>query len=234
MRKLQRTLAALALGALTGAASADDGKLAATGPVVASVDANQTLADRLADHLRASGKFRHYSVDIEVQDGVVTLGGLVASADQRRAMVELVSGCPGVQSVRDKLAVADSMKLVVANFGPADAPMNPPGGMPAGLGGERGAAPGIAPDGRLPEPAPSHTFAGGVMPYSDTPVMPPYSWPAYTPYNNFASMAYQTQYPSGAWPFIGPPHPYPMIPSGWRRVTLKWRGGYWWLKFHAH
>jgi hypothetical protein len=83
------------------------------------------------------------------------------------------------------------------------------------------------------EPAPSHAFPGGLAPYSDTPVLPPYSWPAYTPYNNFASMAYQTQYPSGAWPFIGPPHPYPMIPSGWRSVNLRWKRGYWYLKFNA-
>jgi hypothetical protein len=46
-------------------------------------------------------------------------------------------------------------------------------------------------------------------------------------------MAFQTQYPSGAWPFIGPPHPYPMIPSGWRSVNLRWKKGYWWLKFNA-
>ena len=84
------------------------------------------------------------------------------------------------------------------------------------------------------EPEPVVDYQGGIAPFSDAPVVPPYSWPSYTPYNNFASLAYQTQYPSGAWPFIGPPYPYPMIPSGWRRVSLTWKKGYWWMRFHAH
>ena len=83
-------------------------------------------------------------------------------------------------------------------------------------------------------PTPVHQFAGGVAAFSNRPTLPPHAWPAYTPYNNYASMAYQTQYPSGAWPYIGPPHPYPMIPAGWRSVSLKWHHGYWWLKFKAH
>lgn len=87
---------------------------------------------------------------------------------------------------------------------------------------------------QLAEPAPIASYVGGIAPHSDAPALPPYAWPAYTPYNNYASLAYQTQYPSGAWPFIGPPHPYPMIPSGWRSVNLRWHGGYWWLKFRAH
>ncbi|MFO0945068.1 MAG: BON domain-containing protein [Planctomycetota bacterium] len=172
----------------------------------------------------SSGKFqKHFAVDILTEGGVVTLTGIVADASQKAELVRLMKGHPDVLSVRDQIQVASDPKLVVANYSPAEEPAKAPENMPPANG-----------EGQILEPAPINSFQGGIMPYSDTPVMPPYAWPAYTPYNNFASMAYQTQYPSGAWPFIGPPHPYPLIPSGWRRVTLKWRGGYWWLKFHSH
>jgi hypothetical protein len=132
-----------------------------------------------------------------------------------------------VVAVEDKLAGGVETSLVAVNF--VQPPANTAGGPPG-----YNALPTRGPDGKpVPEPFPQNAFPGGLAPYSDTPVIPPYAWPSYTPYNNYASMAYQTQYPSGAWPFIGPPHPYPMIPSGWRSVNLRWRKGYWWLKFNS-
>lgn len=228
MRRLQRVLAVLAMGAATGSAFADEPKV--TQPV--AVVSNQALADELAQLYRNSGKFRNYSVDVEVADGTVTLTGTIANPTDRAELIRLTANHAGVKTVHNQLHLANEMKLVAVNYGPvlpaqattAEKATPAPAPLPVGQADEQ----------RVLEPAPVNSFAGGVMPYADTPVMPPYSWPAYTPYNNFASMAYQTQYPSGAWPFIGPPHPYPMIPSGWRKVSLKWRGGYWWLKFHAH
>lgn len=224
MRAQPWVLAAVALGAMTGSTLAGDGRT--NGPVASesAIHAgNQDLADQLAGLVQSSGKFKHFAVDILTEGGVVTLTGIVADASQKAELVRLMKGHPDVLSVRDQIQVASDPKLVVANYSPAEEPAKAPENMPPANG-----------EGQILEPAPINSFQGGIMPYSDTPVMPPYAWPAYTPYNNFASMAYQTQYPSGAWPFIGPPHPYPLIPSGWRRVTLKWRGGYWWLKFHSH
>lgn len=175
---------------------------------------NQQLANRLAGVYRSSGQLRNYDIDIHTENGVVTLTGSVASEAQLRALESLTESQPGVVSIDNRVAVRSAIQPV-ANL---EAPQLHP----------------VDSDQRVEEPAPIHSFAGGIAPYADAPVMPPYSWPAYTPYNNYASMAYQTQYPSGAWPFIGPPHPYPMIPSGWRRVTLKWKKGYWWMHFHAH
>jgi hypothetical protein len=170
-----------------------------------AVVSNQQLADRVAGAIQQSG-MKDYDVSIETRSGEVTLVGAIVSEEQRSRMVEVATSVPGVAAVVDQLDVA---------------PVKP-----VGLQAAEGQ--------KAVEPRAIADFSGGVAPYSDAPVLPPYSWPAYTPYNNFASMAYQTQYPAGAWPFIGPPHPYPMIPSGWRHVSLRWRGGYWWLKFHAH
>lgn len=229
MHRLQRVLAVLAMGAIAGSGLADEPKSTQTVAIVS----NQTLADELAQLYQSSGKFQNYTIDVEVSDGEVTLTGTVASPAARAEIIRMTADHAGVRSVNNQIHLADEMKLVVANYGPV-IPVDATAGAKEDINAPQPLAVGGADEQRVLEPAPVNSFAGGVMPYSDTPVMPPYSWPAYTPYNNFASMAYQTQYPSGAWPFIGPPHPYPMIPSGWRRVTLKWRGGYWWLKFHAH
>ena len=61
------------------------------------------------------------------------------------------------------------------------------------------------------------------------PKMPPYAWPTYAPYNNFARVAYPEAYPYNAWPYIGPVYPFPKVPLGWRSVKLEWQDGYWWF-----
>lgn len=220
MRKLLSVAAMLAMPVFAGDILAGEPASAA----IVSND-NQVLADDLANHFRTSGKLSNYDVAIETDGGIVTLTGNLASQAQRDQVVQMTRMFPGVVAVVDHIEIARRDNLIPTNY-QAAAP-NP---MPAAAKG--GTTWGV--DEPMIEPAPATSFAGGIVPYSDSPVLPPYSWPAYTPYNNFASLAYQTQYPSGAWPFIGPPHPYPMIPSGWRKVTLTWKKGYWWLKFGAH
>lgn len=234
MRKLHWVAAALVLPFMTGLAPAGE----TTG--------NQILAERIAGSIKDSGQFRRYAVDVETENGIAILTGKVASEDQRVLMVNMTRQQPGVVAVVSRLAVSDS-KLIPINYQEDPAPTPPaPMGTPAPVDPGAVMAPmdagtvmapeydGYQGGGPVMEPAPVMNFGGGVAPYTDSPALPPYSWPAYTPYNNFASNAYQTQYPSGAWPYIGPPWPYPMIPSGWRHVSLKWKHGYWWLKFHAH
>ena len=62
----------------------------------------------------------------------------------------------------------------------------------------------------------------------NSPRMPPYAWPTYAPYNNYSRVAYPQLYPQNAWPYIGPNHPFPKVPPGWRKVQLEWQDGYWW------
>jgi hypothetical protein len=65
----------------------------------------------------------------------------------------------------------------------------------------------------------------------DEPVMPAYAWPSYASYPNYAALTYPTQYSPTAWPYIGPFYPYPQVPLGWRKVTLEWDDGWWFLDF---
>ncbi len=93
-------------------------------------------------------------------------------------------------------------------------------------------------------------YAGGPMPMSgagvgmppvpmrgDGPNMPNYAWPSYAAYPNYAGLQYPTQYSPTAWPYIGPFYPYPQVPLGWRRVSLEWDDGWWYIDFddrHTH
>ena len=70
--------------------------------------------------------------------------------------------------------------------------------------------------------------AGGPM---DSANMPGYAWPSYAQNQNYAAVSYPQQYSPTAWPYIGPFYPYPQVPLGWRKVTLEWDDGWWWLDF---
>ena len=84
--------------------------------------------------------------------------------------------------------------------------------------------------GPLPMYAPG--VGGGVAPVSyDQPHMPNYAWPSYAAYPNYAAVSYPRQYSASAWPYIGPFYPYPQVPLGWRKVTLEWDDGWWFLDF---
>lgn len=67
----------------------------------------------------------------------------------------------------------------------------------------------------------------------DHPRMPGYAWPSYAAYPNYAALTYPKQYAPTAWPYIGPFYPYPQVPLGWRKVTLEWDDGWWFLDFKS-
>jgi hypothetical protein len=67
--------------------------------------------------------------------------------------------------------------------------------------------------------------------YYDQPHLPNYAWPGYAAYPNYAALTYPTQYSATAWPYIGPFYPYPQVPLGWRKATLEWHDGWWFLDF---
>jgi len=97
--------------------------------------------------------------------------------------------------------------------------------MQAGAAGQPGA----------PIPAYVQGTGGGVAPARyDQPHMPNHAWPSYAAYPNYAGLTYPRQYSPTAWPFIGPFYPYPQVPLGWRKVTLKWDDGWWMLDFKDH
>jgi hypothetical protein len=71
-------------------------------------------------------------------------------------------------------------------------------------------------------------------PSYDNAMMPGYAWPSYASYPNYAALTYPKQYSPTAWPYIGPFYPYPQVPLAWRKVSLEWDDGWWFLDFSAH
>ncbi len=83
----------------------------------------------------------------------------------------------------------------------------------------------------LPMYQPGAAQAGASRACYDQPCMPNYAWPSYAAYPNYAAVTYPKQYSPTAWPYIGPFYPYPQVPLGWRKVTLEWDSGWWFLDF---
>lgn len=86
--------------------------------------------------------------------------------------------------------------------------------------------------GAAPRPMYSAAAQSGVAPVRyDQACMPNYAWPSYAAYPNYAALTYPRQYSPTAWPYIGPFYPYPQVPLGWRKVTMEWKDGWWFLDF---
>jgi len=83
----------------------------------------------------------------------------------------------------------------------------------------------------LPMYAPGAAVGGPAPVRYDRAAMPGYAWPSYAAYPNYAALTYPKQYSPTAWPYIGPFYPYPQVPLGWRKGTLEWDDGWWWLDF---
>lgn len=83
----------------------------------------------------------------------------------------------------------------------------------------------------MPQPAYVPGAGAGPRAAYDQPHMPGYAWPTYAAYPNYAALTYPKQYSATAWPYIGPFYPYPQVPLGWRKVTLEWDDGWWFLDF---
>lgn len=189
----------------------------------------QQLANTIAQHLRDSGQLRRYRIDVSVENGLVELTGEVADQTQREVALRIVQGVPGVVRVRDRLTLPKALALAQASDQPVLIE-------PAPLVRKEGDA-AVGPNSRPPEPTPIFQapppWQGGMQPgpsggQQPPPPLPPYAWPTYAPYNNYSRVAYPTQYPYQSWPFIGPMHPFPKVPLGWRSITLEYLDGHWW------
>jgi hypothetical protein len=191
---------------------------------------NQTLADDVAYRLRSAGNAGGAEISIVAQEGIVTLSGTATSADQKARLLADAKSVPGVIVVRDNLRAPNANIVQVQEPPVGLAPVAPtplgPSGLPLTL------QPGLAPPppggGPIVEPVPLG-FAGAAAPDLQTPNLPPYAWPTYAPYNNLSRVAYPEAYPYNAFPFIGPYYPFPKVPLGWRKVTLEWEDGHWYL-----
>jgi hypothetical protein len=212
-------------------------------PVPSARPSNQQIADTIAANLRQSGQLRRYTVDISYKAGAAELSGVVADQLQREEVLRIVQGVPGVERVRDRLTLSNSVRrvsgdgddkagtLTVPEPGQLPTPSKEGEPPPAKEGDASSAVPPGAPPAAGPPAQPIPIFqAGPGVPYGlNPPKMPPYAWPTYAPYNNYSRVAYPTAYPYNSFPFIGPVYPYPKVPLGWRSVKLEFEDGYWWF-----
>jgi osmotically-inducible protein OsmY len=88
-----------------------------------------------------------------------------------------------------------------------------------------------APIGMSGTPVPMAPYTAVGAPRYDTPNLPNYAWPGYAAHPNYAAVTYPQQYSPSAYPYIGPFYPYPQVPLGWRKVSLEWDDGWWFLDF---
>lgn len=116
-----------------------------------------------------------------------------------------------------------------ASIAPGDAELGAGGGAMIAPGTLGGPAVGV-PGGPMPMHLPGSGIGMAPARY-DHPYMPGYAWPSYAAYPNYAAVTYPKQYSPTAWPYIGPFYPYPQVPLGWRKVTLEWDDGWWFLDF---
>ena len=180
-------------------------------PLSAVANPNQQLADAVAAHIGGTALAVGADVRIVAQDGTVHLTGTVRDVAQKDRIAAAVATIPGVVGVRDGVVVATPGVVQIQNA-PLMAPVAP---LP--IGGNP-----------IVEPAPVG-LPGQISPDMQAPPLPPNAWPTYAPHNNASRIAYPQAYPYNAFPFIGPYYPFPKVPLGWRKVTLEWEDGHWYL-----
>ncbi len=217
VRSLYPLTAALGAWAACPLAAAEPAPL----PAVATT-ADQMVADRVAERLTSMGLAQFADVSIEVKDGTLTLTGTAKDAGAKQLVVFEARQVAGVALVRDGLSVLGdkpAAPAVLASVVQAQAASQP---VPV--------EPSLVSHGHGPfvEPAPVGP-PGMSAPDTQAPPLPPYAWPTYAPYNNVSRVAYPQAYPYNAFPFIGPYYPFPKVPLGWRKVTLEWEDGHWYL-----
>ena len=145
----------------------------------------------------------------------MTITGTVKDTAQKERVIRVVRETASVVVVRDGLEGGrDHPGSVTPEFAQIPLPIPPAGPGPRWA---RSLSP------------PRWAFPGTASPDMQAPNLPPYAWPTYAPYNNISRVAYPGSYPYNAFPFIGPYYPFPKVPLGWRKVTLEWEDGYWFL-----
>jgi hypothetical protein len=226
------------------------------GRAAADAEDDRAAAQQIAQDLKESGRLRDYRVGVKYQDGVAWLMGTVTSMEQKRTAEQIARQSAGVDRVISKLEIAanESSDEVQQAGGVAaeeyEQESFPAAVKPMPTRRAAGASNMPVPYARLSGQGPVQQanfggpmVAGGTPPTGFSPTgmgqpvsydhaqMPGYAWPSYAAYPNYAAVTYPQQYSPTAWPYIGPFYPYPQVPLGWRKVTLEWDDGWWFLDF---
>lgn len=224
--------------------------LAAIAPAnaLASDAQDKQAAEQIATIMRDSGQLKNYAVGVKYRDGTVWLSGRVTSDRQMNRAIELVSNIEGIEQIVNNMSVGSGAALqqpsgrkpmaqrtsytggaemrVEASEPVARQQVEPDANVvPAGyrrLGGKH----------KFMRPMAMYGGQAAAQPAAyDNPHMPGYAWPSYASYPNYGALTYPKQYSATAFPYIGPFYPYPQVPLGWRKVSLEWDDGWWFLDF---
>ena len=195
-------------------------------------------------------------MDVQCQNGIVSINGRAGSDSQRNEIVSIAQSAPGVQSVAQSISVIGQpapalsresgvpAQLASTRMEPVNVDQVPAMAVPRTVNGPVPVAQVAAPmmgapvmgtpmQGAPMQGTPVAMNHGGGMgaPRYDAPNLPNYAWPGYAAHPNYAALTYPQQYSPSAWPYIGPFYPYPQVPLGWRKVSLEWDDGWWFLDF---
>jgi hypothetical protein len=197
----------------------------ADAPKPMSKEDNQKLADAVATKLKTSGVTKGAKVEISTQDGVVDLSGSCPSQAQHQDILKALMTVKGVRRIESGIKVEGEIAPVA--MPPAMMPVPASGFNPVPMQMPVKPAAGMEPGANEPVPL---NGGVGVAPLDPAgPPLPGHAWPTYAPYNNYSRVAYPGSYPYNAFPYIGPFYPFPKVPLGWRKVTLEWDDGHWYM-----
>lgn len=208
---------------------------------------------------KQAGELRSFNLDLRVNDGDVLLNGHVRDQDQHDRVIELARRVNGVKQVVDGIQVSAPTVAVAtaSNVTPSQTPQaagEQPQARPLQPQSPSYAAQQEAyaqyaqayaryaqayaqarqvnyNNNNTPLPMGGGGAAMVAPARFDHPQLPGYAWPSYAAHPNYAAVTYPKQYSPSAWPYIGPFYPYPQVPLGWRKVTLQWDDGWWFLDF---
>lgn len=207
--------------------------------------------EQIANHLykklseaKQQGSLKDFSLDMEVKNGVVYFSGRVSSGSQKDMVLSLAQQAHslGVVEIRDGISITQTRSTSAVQPASATRPVQdtdylsngpravaPPARMAARTAQPMSARPLPAQAMQAPSYQPASATSGARY---DSPGLPDYAWPSYAPHPNYGAVTYPKTYSPTAWPYIGPFYPYPQVPLGWRKVTLEWDDGWWYLDFN--
>ena len=207
------------------------------------------------------GRLKGFGVDVKCIDGIVSLKGRAGSSQQRDQIVSIAQSAPGVQGIDQTINVMSQPAPSLASQSAVPAQLASNRMAPVSVGQLPAmAAPQMMNQQMMNQQMPvahvtsptmgapvvgapmqgapiqgspvAMNYGGGMgAPRYDAPNLPNYAWPGYAASPNYAALTYPQQYSPSAWPYIGPFYPYPQVPLGWRKISLEWDDGWWFLDF---
>jgi len=210
-------------------------------PVTPEID-DDGIAQAIGQHLSAlkdSGQLENFNVQISVGGGTVWMKGFTADEAQQASILGIARGIDGVGKVVNDMIIRKPASFQIASVTQVPIPA------PAPAFGVAKAQ--VAPQHTLVAQATAMTAPVASAPMQmmatpsgiaqaryEQPNLPAYAWPSYAAAPNYGQVNYPKQYSASAWPYIGPFYPYPQVPLGWRKVSLEWTDGWWFLDFESN